>query len=275
MDIDTGLSTNRLFHYTSSKDRLINILKNGFHPQFSLEKLRILKNDDLFEAFAKDLNGDSQNITDEFAIPMCCFCDIPLKLVHNHVGIYGDYSIGLTKEWGKRQLICPVIYLPDSGETRLLFEILIRNYHKNIHVIRDNRLSKQKEGKISDEMLFIDIHNFYDAIVDLSMFVKPYSGCFKKGTYENEHHKFYDEREWRYKPNRMLCKSYMTKEEYNSGGCRDELNKDMGFIDFNIADITDIIVPDSEVEEVREIIKSIQKYQDFDLEIIDSLKNKI
>lgn len=260
MDIDTILSTNRLFHYTSSKEKLISILENGFKPRFSLEKLGILKNDTFF-----DFNVNSPNITDEFAIPMCCFCDIPLNLVDIHINVYGDYSIGLTKEWGEKQAICPVIYLPNLGETRVLFENLITNYQKNINTIKNKK---------TNNYLFSEIFNFYDDIIDLIMFVKPYIGFYEKNKYKNENHKFYDEREWRYKPNKMICKSYMTKQEFNSYNSDNERNKYMDFITFNITDITDIIVPEIEVNLIRNIIKEIPKYKDFDLKIIDSIKNK-
>ncbi|MBE9468233.1 MAG: hypothetical protein IMY72_07930 [Bacteroidetes bacterium] len=277
MDKETVISTNRLFHYTSSKKILISILNNGFQTRFSLEKLGIIKKNGFLNSLAKILNRKvpEDNITDEFAIPMCCFCDIPLNLVYNHVKVYGEYSIGLKKDWGEKLAICPVIYLPDYGETRALFENLIRNHKKNIRKLYDCQTTKRKENKFREELLCIDVINFYDIIVDLSMFVKPYSGFFEKGNYKNDNHKFYDEREWRYKPDKMLFKSYMTKQEYDSFNSSDERNKNMQNIDFDLADITDIIVPENEVINLRNLITKLPKYKNLDVKIIDSLKNKI
>ena len=116
MEKDSKLSTNRLFHYTNIKEKLLKILSEGFRPSYSLEKLGIIKKDDLLIAISELLAKPipEEEITDEFAIPMSCFCDIPLNLVEKHVKVYGNFAIGMTKEWGERQAICPVFYIPQK-----------------------------------------------------------------------------------------------------------------------------------------------------------------
>src|SRR5437660_733066 len=91
------LSANSLFHFTNSLDSLLNILKEEFRPRFCLEN---------FSGVFPSRRGASV----EWAVPMVCFCDLPLSQTTFHLSVYGDYGIGLTKEWGKKNGIAPVLY---------------------------------------------------------------------------------------------------------------------------------------------------------------------
>jgi len=44
------------------------------------------------------------------AIPMVCFCDIPLSQLVSHIDTYGKYGLGMSKEWGIKKGLNPVIY---------------------------------------------------------------------------------------------------------------------------------------------------------------------
>ena len=39
---------------------------------------------------------------------MDCFCDIPIGRIQDHVGFYGTYDIGISKEWATRNM-CNII----------------------------------------------------------------------------------------------------------------------------------------------------------------------
>lgn len=89
----TYLSANTLFHFTNNIDNIINILTNEFSPRYCMESFEFLGGCDL-----------------EIAIPMVCFCDIPLSQIKNHIENYGGYAIGLSKEWGgQKELILQLI----------------------------------------------------------------------------------------------------------------------------------------------------------------------
>src|SRR5437660_12748311 len=90
------LSANSLFHFTGSLENLLNILREEFRPRFCLENFNLLQSAAL----------DEEEL--EWALPMVCFCDLPLSQTGFHLSVYGDYGIGLTKEWGKRNGIAPV-----------------------------------------------------------------------------------------------------------------------------------------------------------------------
>ncbi|MFZ1547558.1 MAG: abortive infection system antitoxin AbiGi family protein [Candidatus Nitrotoga sp.] len=80
-----------LFHFTKSIDHLKGILQHGFKPRYSLE--------------------DSELLGIEYTgIPMTCFCDIPISRISEHTAFYGDYGIGMTKEWGRRNSLHPLLY---------------------------------------------------------------------------------------------------------------------------------------------------------------------
>lgn len=75
---------------------MLNILKNDFRPRFGLEDFSSLK-------------PNVQNFS--YAFPMSCFCDLPLSNTSKHLATYGNYGIGLTKKWGKKNGLNPILYL--------------------------------------------------------------------------------------------------------------------------------------------------------------------
>src|SRR5215467_12077450 len=112
-----NISANSLFHFTPTLINLTSILKNYFYPRYCLESWTVI-----FET-SQDLLLDR---TLEFAFPMTCFCDIPLSQITNHSNIYGKYAIGLTKDWGMKNKINPVLYAyKDSMTTTLLEKIYV------------------------------------------------------------------------------------------------------------------------------------------------------
>jgi len=256
MEKNTNISSNSLFHYTNSIDNLISILKEGFRIKYSLEK---------FGLFDKDEN----DITDEFAIPIVCFCDIPLNLVQQQISVYGQYAIGLRKQLGAQNAISPVLYLPNYSETRHILNDCARNITKNNRKIREI----YKSLKYAEQETMTDVINLYDELIDLTMFVKPYIGYYerKSNGFKDPNYKFYDEREWRYKPSRLFgFKSYLTKEEFLTNDL--ERNKVLNHISFSKDDISDIIVPKEDVEKVQEELKKIERLKGIDIKIVGTIE---
>ena len=87
-----NLSSNSLFHFTSKFEYLKDILLNGFWPRYCIEY------------------GWGTSI--DFALPMVCFCDIPLSLIEDHTKFYGNYGIGMKRSWARElKNITPVQYI--------------------------------------------------------------------------------------------------------------------------------------------------------------------
>jgi len=105
------ISANTLFHFTKSIDNLRNILTHTFSPRYCLEHI------DNISKEAIDL-----------AIPMVCFCDIPLSQIKDHVNTYGEYAIGLSKEWAMSNGISPVFYLHYGSLTNEMINKLFKAF---------------------------------------------------------------------------------------------------------------------------------------------------
>ena len=92
-----AISANTLFHFTYRYDTLISILQSKFFPRLCLEK-------GLWHP------GDKK-----WAIPMVCFCDIPLSNIAEHTRKYGNYAIGIKKTWAIEQGVTPILYVHDKS----------------------------------------------------------------------------------------------------------------------------------------------------------------
>jgi len=129
------LSANTLFHFTSSKDNLISILRNNFRPHYSLER---------FPGASKDVKNLRRGI------PMVCFCDIPLSQIRNHSRDYGSYAIGLSKSWAEEKRIGPVFYLPRNSQTEDILKSMLLDLqsHSDDHIIYLSMFLKEYEGML-------------------------------------------------------------------------------------------------------------------------------
>jgi hypothetical protein len=163
-----AISANTLFHFTE-KGLLKEILKNDFHPKYSLE----------------DLSNATPplSIYKKTYIPMVCFCDLIFSQIKNHIVFYGDYGIGLRKSgWGIETGISPIYYVPESS--------ISAGHIQSIAIEVGKKLKNRTERTAIRKQL----QNFYK-------YVKPYEGeTYNRITKEKENRIFYDEREWRYVP---------------------------------------------------------------------------
>ncbi|MBK6932270.1 MAG: hypothetical protein IPH12_15970 [Saprospirales bacterium] len=165
------ISSNSLFHFTSKLKYLKAILQEGFCPRYCLEN---------FDTF-KFLSGEDSM---EMAVPMVCFCDIPLSKVKTHVQMYGSYGVGLSKSWGNQAGISPLFYIsPESATTNSIYSTIV-------YLLNNSRFGW-------DETL----DRQYDRLLRLIRFTKPYEGrFFRRGKFLKSPVTFYNEREWRYIP---------------------------------------------------------------------------
>lgn len=95
--MDNRLKPSTLFHFTGKEEYLLSILRNGYQPRYCLEYFPWHGND-YFASFA-----------------MTCFCEIPLSRIGAHIGRYGGFGIGMSREWAVSKLLAPIAYCPSEG----------------------------------------------------------------------------------------------------------------------------------------------------------------
>lgn len=236
------ISSNTIFHFTE-RQYLLSILRNGFYPRYSLER------------YALD------NMYFKLAVPMVCFCDIPLSQIKNHVQDYGSYGIGMARHWVEKHKLNPVLYLKKESILSANIANMISNLSsKDVYGLNDLRDSKK-------------------ALLELIRYLKPYEGML----YRNEKKKkkrFYDEREWRYVPNpdKYKSKKYVLSEsEFNDIETRKAANLKLekAKLSFEPVDIRYIIVDEIGFTDILQHLTNISKKNKYDNRTLRILTSKI
>jgi len=219
-----------LFHFTHSIDNVKSILKEGFYPHYCQEDTRWLG-------------------IDYSAHPMVCFCDIPISRISDHAFFYGNYGIGLTKEWGLRNSLSPLIYSTGSGPVSTFVN----------HLLDDAVKTESLEEHIPG------INDHFQRIVSLT---KPLSGNMLVDG-EVVEKEFYQECEWRYIPESFIS---VFNDEFPKN--KDELNSSVAKYKLELSpqDIKYIFVKsESEIPDIFDYIQSeLGNWPSNDLKLLTS-----
>lgn len=231
---DSKISSNLLFHFTKSIDDLISILENGFWPKTANEDISFM-----LPNYERAIVG----------IPMVCFTDIPIELTEEHRKQYGEYGIGLKKEWGINKGLNPICYIIKNSEMYDAFNHLQ-------WVTQQNALKLDNGNKYGENTLSTMV-----AVMNFAGHLKEYSDDPKLNSKP-----FYDEREWRYLP------PFKDEEESIDGVCnrlfdgnendkseREKLNQHMKqkyTLKFTPDDVDKIVLPNTEKQRFKQIFNS-------------------
>jgi hypothetical protein len=112
-------------------------------------------------------------------VPMVSFCDIPLSQVRDHLGKYGQYGIGLKKNWAISNKLNPILYLTENSQFGESLNTVFASLNKY-------------DGKDADKIS--------RATIDILRFAKSYEANLVRRGVAFPKYRFYDEREWRYVP---------------------------------------------------------------------------
>ncbi len=171
-----ALSSNSIIHFTRRKSYLRGILEDNFKLKFCSESITF---------------NDPVN----FAVPMVSFCDIPLSQVKDHIGSYGCYGIGLTKEWAIKQKLNPVLYLQAGSHLAESLSRVLLEYRKN--------------GQ--------DLSGEDEHMLNILRYSKNYQGDLCRAGHRTiPNYRFSDEREWRYVPTKSQVKTLLLGSQYMS-----------------------------------------------------------
>ena len=212
-----GLSSNILWHQTK-KDAFFKILRSKeFLFSYCIEKVFPIKGDQ------------------GLAIPMISMSDFPFSEIANNKWAYGDYAIGLSREWGIKNRFSPVLYCNRNS-----------NLYEHLTDLMDDAIKKN------------NMDSFFNC-VSLFSYMKFVQDALKTSRKEYINYRFYDEREnrlvldWHQETEVSL---YLSEAEYSDY----KINKGSSTLDFGVKfaweDVKYLIVnSDSNVTEVNNLLK--------------------
>ena len=236
-----------LFHFCP-KNALFGILKSTFHVSYAKEKII----------------GKSKKR--EIGVPMVSFCDLKLSEVSSHMDKYGNYGIGLTKEWANKNGLNPVLYISQHSP---FTDGLLSGLDK----IHAHRRKLEKSG--DSEGLTTKYMNIYNTY----RYVKNYEASLhRKGHKKIEKYRFADEREWRYVPplSNTSLQPFVPLEAIKTEEKKKKLNESIHHVSlhFEPEDIRYLIVESD--DEISELINHLMKVKKrFGEATLNRLKSRI
>ncbi len=296
------ISSTSLFHYTSGGLGVLKlILQTGFrvkaNKEISVQSIGLFGDPgQLGFTFTQHHSGSVYPGVHYQYIPMVCFCDIRFSAIGEHLETYGHkpddagpgqaYAIGLTKQWGQRNGLNPILYLlpksklagqlasayQSSSETKR-FEpspgIQVEKYFPP-REMGDKYFREDNQG---NKFPFTYL---YSKVIEKVQITQPWTS--HKNNYQ-------DEKEWRYIPDNARIVAlyewnYITRNRHlydsmtiNAKKALDEC-PDYDKLKFNHDDITHIIVQkDDDVLSVHDTLRD--RYPDLPPEEMALLLTKV
>lgn len=237
-----AISPNTLIHFTREKDSLKSILQKHFQVTHCKESV----------AFGeKKIN---------FFVPMVSFCDIPLSEVKKHISSYGEYGIGLTKEWGVRMGLNPVLYLESKSSLSKSLWLAVNHFLSGEIRTADDWGVEQK------------------SLAEVLRYTKNYEGdLIRKSGDTTIGYRFSDEREWRYTPPASDITMLRSTSEFDDPEIRnaDKAKLDKLPLAFAPDDIKYIIIKND--SEITEFVNHLRLHMGsaYTLEIVERLTSRI
>lgn len=193
---DEIVSTENLYHYTNKFEYIKSIIQNGFRVSMCKENYYYINS-----GFSID-------------VPMVCFTDLPTNINIKHIKRYGNYAIGVTKQWAENNNIAPILYLRKNSA----FTSTIKELYK---------IAKARNYFMQNKLL---------------AFCKPFCAKYwqkNSKRWSKSNRRFYDEREWRYVPQAFLDNNR---------------NLEFDNLKLNInTDIAEIYIPKNKQQEAQEL----------------------
>lgn len=207
------ISSSSLFHHKKKFKYFIEILYNGFEHRASDESLPFTPN----SSSAFYAPGGIQY---DFQFGAVCFTDLPSDKIQPHIDQYGEYIIGLSKDWGIINGITPIRYVhrytPDVFDDKVnLISSFVENPDMRsviIHTVNEllsksgiqQNITKEDISNLPDKFQYL-ISGYDHIINDICHFIFSHFGLMRayEGKWEDRvtgeltHRRFYDEREWR------------------------------------------------------------------------------
>lgn len=199
------INASSLLHFTNSMEAIKGILENGFRFSYCCEKVSATINMNELHPEGANFFRPSPNANHHIAIPMICFCDIPLTRAKSHSKTYGRFIVGIDKDTA-------ITVFKDS-----LNPVMYRNSMWIDYALSDLSVIKATIDNVEG------CYNYKRSLNQLIGNTKPYNGTFK-----GEDYCYYNEREWRilmpYDYSEQT-KWYWNLSEEDFAAKKDEINK--------------------------------------------------
>lgn len=212
------ISTEELYHFTPEFEYLKSILQNGIRVSYCLEDMSWVKKYYGYEVLETWMGGTVSDKQLDVAVPMACFCDIPENLRSSHTKMYGNYGVGIKKDFAKDLALNPMFYLKQGSSAVSILQAL----HSTSQRIPTN----------------VPEYSITNLIGKLMSYFKPFEGHFR-GV---QNHKYYDEREWRYVPPNDFY-PVKSKEDFEKLDPEDRV---VDYLEIQLKDLINIIVTTEE-----------------------------
>ncbi|MCF2488087.1 abortive infection system antitoxin AbiGi family protein [Dyadobacter sp. CY347] len=271
-----------LFHYTTGGLPAIKgILETGFRISYNKEiNPQIIghfgNSDGLGMVFAPGNVGVNYQGIRYQHIPMVCFCDIRLSAISDHLKTYGfdagdnikrAYAIGLTKTWGQKNGLNPILYLVPGSDLSTQMASAIQYAPGNYDQFENGRQAEIYSPPRSMGDGYIKEDNNGNKFPLTYLYSKVIERVQLQGFGPSEKftNNYQDEKEWRYIPkDASIIDHYewnaSTSNRFLYDTMRTNALKAIGEakypnLTFNHSDIAHIIVSnDDEVLEVHEVL---------------------
>jgi len=143
-------------------------------------------------------------------------------------------------------LINPIWY-QNIEFAKFYFKKLVLNAYEldsQIDIREHKYANKELDFSLDNQSLDSKIDLSINLIKQISFYIKPYIGSFerKRTNFKEANYKFYDEREWRYKPKIPAGRSFLTKNEFFNEKMLNYHNALQDTLKFNLSDIDMIFV---------------------------------
>ena len=214
--LSQNISSTTLFNFTDTYEHLVSNLVNGFYCGDIYERM----------PFSGSVG---------YMVPMVSFCDIPLGQIKHHLTWYGNFGIGIKRDYARMHSVNPVWY-----------------YHSDNPIIKRLYQTKGRSGLANSDIL---------------PYLKQFLGKQKDLSGVEKIKKFYDEREWRFIPNhddyipKLLLDSHKVNENYVTRHRRETI------MPLSLDKIEYIIVENLEnKKDIFQILKSLSKKRNVNYE---------
>lgn len=233
-----------LFHFTTEKN-LYKILESSFKLSYARERIR---------------GGEDFK---EFGAPMVSFSDLRLSELKNNIESYGNFGIGMKKEWAIRKGLNPVMYVSDQS-------FFTKNFFNGLETYFDI-VSKGTDTSGRHEL-------GYNQVLNTLRYMKNYQGVLTRlNKLDVKDYVFANEREWRFVP--PFSDSYnsiLPISKIENSQLKNEMNVKLNHIslEFTPDDIMYLIVEND--NNINDLIKHLRNEKvRFDQPTIDRLTSRI